>query len=327
MHHMTRREFAAMVAAGTIAVREARPFAFSQGTTGGAVTAAELVDRIRRNIGVAWQDETVDTVKAGNPATRVTGVATTALASIAVLQQAVKAGANVVISSEPTFYSRADSPTPPAGRGRGRGAAGAPAGMGAGANQGAPTPPPDPVFAAKNELIARHGLVIFRLSDHWRLRTPDPFAAGFASLLGWTAHQSAADPRRFDLPASAATTLGDLATMLATGLRTRGGMRIIGDAATRVRRVGLLAGSTPIQASLAMLPHVDALVAGEVREWESVEYARDAVYSGQRKGVILLGRVVSEEPGMAACAEWIRTLVPEVEVRHLPAGDPYWRPA
>src|SRR5690606_21366174 len=99
------------------------------------------------------------------------------------------------------------------------------------------------------------------------------------------------------------------------------------DAATRVQRVGLLPGSTPIQASLAMLPHIDAIVAGEVREWESVEYARDAVHSGQRKGVILLGRVVSEEPGMAACAEWIRTLVPEVEVRQLPAGDPYWRPA
>jgi hypothetical protein len=69
------------------------------------------------------------------------------------------------------------------------------------------------------------------------------------------------------------------------------------------------------------------VVAGEVREWESVEYARDVVSSGQPKGLVLIGRVVSEDPGMALCAKWIATLVPEVPVRHISAGDPYWRPA
>ena len=88
-----------------------------------------------------------------------------------------------------------------------------------------------------------------------------------------------------------------------------------------------LPGSTPIQASLQTLPNVDAIVAGEVREWESVEYARDTVFAGRRKGLILVGRVVSEEPAMNVCASWLRTFVPEVAVRHVPAGDPYWRPA
>jgi hypothetical protein len=183
------------------------------------------------------------------------------------------------------------------------------------------------VFAAKNAFIARHQLVILRLSDHWRLRAPDPFAAGFARLLGWTDHQSAADPRRFDLPASSVVALDTFASTLGTALRSRGGLRIVGNRSARVRRVGLLPGSTPIQASLAMLPEVDAIVAGEVREWESVEYARDVAYSGQGKGLILVGRVVSEEPGMAECAAWLGTLVPEVTVRHVAAGDPYWRPA
>ena len=94
-----------------------------------------------------------------------------------------------------------------------------------------------------------------------------------------------------------------------------------------LQRIGLLPGTTPIQAALEMLPNVDAIVAGEVREWESVEYARDKVFSAEKKGLILVGRIVSEEPGMNVCANWLKTLVPEAPIRHISAGDPYWRPS
>ena len=75
------------------------------------------------------------------------------------------------------------------------------------------------------------------------------------------------------------------------------------------------------------LPECDAVLAGETREWESVEYAHDTVASGQKKGLIMVGRVLSEDPGMNVCAEWLKSMVPEVPVRWLPAGDSYWRPA
>ena len=94
-----------------------------------------------------------------------------------------------------------------------------------------------------------------------------------------------------------------------------------------MRRIGLLPGSTPLKASLDMLPAVDAILAGEVREWESVEYARDQVAAGHKKALILVGRVLSEEPGMRVCADWLKTVVPGVPVRHISVGDPYWRPA
>ena len=94
-----------------------------------------------------------------------------------------------------------------------------------------------------------------------------------------------------------------------------------------MRRIGLLPGSTPIQASLKMLPDVDAIVAGEVREWESVEYARDHVAAGHQKALILVGRVLSEDPGMQVCADWLKTVVPGLPVRHIAVGDLYWRPA
>ena len=94
-----------------------------------------------------------------------------------------------------------------------------------------------------------------------------------------------------------------------------------------MQTVALLPGSTPLAAALDTLPTVDVVVAGEVREWESVEYARDVVASGERKGLVLVGRIVSEEGGMSECARWLTTLVSEVPVRHIPAGDPYWSPS
>jgi putative NIF3 family GTP cyclohydrolase 1 type 2 len=244
----------------------------------------------------------------------VSGVVTTALASVTVLRQAVAAGANMIVTCEPTFYSRSDGRTPPAGRGGGRGASSEPA----------PPQAPDPVYDAKNAFIEKHGLVVFRLSDHWRRRRPDPFVQGMAAALGWTKPAPPDDGSRYAIPAS---SLAALAADVRKRLGTRGGLRVVGDPQTPVRTVALLPGSTPIAAALETLPAVDVIVAGEVREWESVEYARDAAFSSRRKGLVLVGRIVSEEGGMRACAEWLGPLLPGIPVRHLPAGDPYWRPA
>jgi putative NIF3 family GTP cyclohydrolase 1 type 2 len=109
-------------------------------------------------------------------------------------------------------------------------------------------------------------------------------------------------------------------------LKSRGGMRIVGDPQLRLRKVAFLPGSTPIQASLQALPGADVIVAGEVREWESVEYVRDTVTLGGNKALILVGRIVSEDPGMQVCAQWLKTIVPEVASMWAPVGDPYWRP-
>ena len=304
---LTRREFAALTLSAMAA-----PLTSAQRARA-PLSAAEIVERIKKNIGVEWRPETVDTIKAGDPATMVTGAVTTAMASLSVLRQAVDAGANLVITCEPTFYGRSDARTPPAGRGGGRGAASPP-----------DTPPSaDPVYAAKNAFIEKHGLVVFRLIDHWRDRRPNPFAEGLAGALGWSG-QVAPETARYSIrPASLSTLAGEIKKKLGN----RGGIRVIGDPQTRVQTVALLPGSTPIAAALDALPAVDLIVAGEVREWESAEYARDAVFSGQRKGLALVGRVVSEEGGMRECAKWLATFVAEVPVRHISAGDPYWRPS
>ena len=317
MTQLTRREFAALAAGAAVS-----PFAIGPAPTHAAsLTAQELVDRIKAQIGVAWKPETVDGLKVGDHSTMVTGIVTTAMASMAVLQQAVETGANVVVSSQPTFYAKADARTPPVPRGPGGPPGGPPP---ATMPPSAPAAPPDPVFAAKNAFIDKHKLVVVRLYDHWKLREPDPQAVGLAQAMGWAKHQAGADVRRYDVPA---TTVEAVVAALGKSLRVNGGLRIVGDPKTSVRRIGLLPGSTPIQAVLKLLPEVDAVVAGEVREWESVEYARDVVAAGRKKALILIGRVLSEDPGMRVCADWLNTVAPGVPVRHVAVGDLYWRPA
>ena len=50
-------------------------------------TARDVVAAIQEHIGVPWKTPTVDTFKAGNPDTPVTGIAVTMMATLDVLQR------------------------------------------------------------------------------------------------------------------------------------------------------------------------------------------------------------------------------------------------
>ena len=118
MPDISRRDFVALAAVGAVATPFATKDVFARPSA--AVTAQEIVDRVKKNLGVDWSGDDVDTFKIGDPSTVVTGVVTTSMATLEVLQKAVQAGANFVITAAPTFYSKADLSTP-AARGLGAG--------------------------------------------------------------------------------------------------------------------------------------------------------------------------------------------------------------
>jgi putative NIF3 family GTP cyclohydrolase 1 type 2 len=287
---MSRREF--VLAAATTCLASRAALAQTR-----ELTAQHVVDRIRTNVGVPWRETTVDTFKAGDPNTAVTGIATTAMATLAVLRQAAAAGRNLIITHEPTFYSGNDNP-------------------GARAT--------DPVYLAKKAFIDEHRLVIWRFSDHWLARQPNAHAKALAESLGWTDRQSPDHELIYTVPR---TTFGAIAAHVRTRLGIRGGMRTVGAAGTPVRRVVVSPGTTDLPTAVQNLPGADLIVSGEPREWEAVEYAFDSASAGQPKAMIAIGRIVSEEPGMRACAAWLRTFVREVPIEAIAVGDPYWRPA
>jgi hypothetical protein len=122
------------------------------------------------------------------------------------------------------------------------------------------------------------------------------------------------------------TTLGALVSYVKSRLGIRGGIRTVGGSDLRVRAVFVSPGTTDVPSVLARVTRADVILAGEPREWEAVPYVLDARSAGQQKGLIALGRVVSQEPGIRACADWIRSFVKEVPVEPIATSDPYWSP-
>ena len=294
---VSRRTFvftgaASLLSAGVARGRPRQPEQHDQ-----AMTARDVVARIQAQVGVPWRENTVDTFKAGDPDTVVTGVATSVMATLDVLRQAVAAKRNLVITHEPTFYTGTDEPGPRAS---------------------------DPVYLAKRAFIDEHRLVVWRFSDHWLARQPGEFTRALAETLGWTAGRDPAREWLFTIPQ---TTVGAVAAHVRERLQLRGGMRLVGRAETQVRRVVLSPGTTDLASTVARLGDADLVVSGEPREWEAVEYVADTAVSGAPRSLLTIGRIVSEEPGMRACAAWLRTVLGNVPVDALAIGDPYWRPA
>src|SRR5690606_22156367 len=77
-------------------------------------------------------------------------------------------------------------------------------------------------------------------------------------------------------------------------------------------------------------PEIDVVISGEQQEtdggFDSPEYTMDAAALGIPKGWIMLGHAASEAAGMLGMAVWIRTVVTEVPVQLVRAGDPFWSP-
>ncbi len=260
------------------------------------ITAREVVEEIKKEVGVPWSKETVDTFKAGNPDTPITGIAVTMMATMDVLERASAKGLNFVITHEPTFYAHLDTPE----------------GM----------PESDPVWSEKREFIEKHGMVVWRFHDHWHMRKPDGIEAGMVHALGWEKYQNPQNQFLFVMPE---TTVLKLAQEVAKKLDSPV-VRVVGEPEMKVTKVGLSPGASGFQAETHALESdaVEVLLVGETREWETVEYAADAVTEKRKKALIVIGHVPSEQAGMEECTRWLKGFVKGVPVEFVAAKQPFW---
>ena len=260
------------------------------------ITAREVVAEIQKQVGVEWQKDTVDTFKAGNPDTAVTGIAVTMMATMDVLQRASAKGLNFVITHEPTFYAHLDTPE----------------GM----------PESDPVWAEKRTFIEKHGMVVWRFHDHWHMRKPDGIEAGMVRSLGWEKFQNSENQYLFVIPE---TMVKELAEEVAHKLDSPV-VRVVGRPEMKVTKVGFSPGAAGFQLETHALERddVQVLLVGETREWETVEYAADAVTEGLNKALIVIGHVPSEQGGMEECTRWLKGFVKKVPVEFVATREPFW---
>ena len=286
------------------------------------LTAIQLVDRMMKHIGVPWQsqraDGFADGIHLGNRDTVVRGIATTFIPTIDVLKRAMAAGKNTVICRETPFYSRGER---------------APLFFRNGPQPSKELMDQDSVVRAKRELIESNQLVIIKLSENWDARRTDGQLRGLAMALGWgpyhlsLSRKDAADFYRpgneyFQLPKS---TLGQLVKDIRAKLGAHG-IRVIGDPRSSVTKAALTHGFLLVDDLRRVMksPGVDVVIGGEPVEWEASEYFEDLVATKMAKGLILLGHEVSEEPGSAEVAAWLKTFLTDIPVEWIPAGEPVW---
>jgi hypothetical protein len=67
----------------------------------------------------------------------------------------------------------------------------------------------------------------------------------------------------------------------------------------------------------------DVLICGEVQEWETSEYIRDSMLKGEKRSLIVLGHIMSEEPGMEYLVEWLQPRFPDLKITHIESGNPF----
>ena len=262
------------------------------------LTAGQLVERIRNHVGVPWQAQTVDRILAGDANTIVRGIAVTMMATLDVIERAVAAGKNMIITHEPTFYVHQDTTREIQN---------------------------DPTLKYKLDFIHKNNVAVFRFHDHWHAHHPDGIATGMMQELGWEKNVDPADPMRFLFN-------GEPLAQFCQGLQARlqdRTMRVVGKPTMPVKRVAVSWGAADRLTTIPLFarPDVDVLVVGEAREWELVEYAQDSITAGNQKALIVLGHVVSEQGGMKYCTEWLKSFVTDVPVEFVPASEPFWNPS
>ncbi len=266
--------------------------------SGGPLTAGVVIERIKANVGIPWRAQTVDNIIAGTADTPVRGIASVMMATFDVVKRAHAAGANMVVTHESTFFSHQDN---------------------------VQRFVDDPTYKAKLDFLTSNGMIVFHLHDHWHgLRPVDGIAAGMTRALGWEKNVDPANFRQFTFPGTPLETFArDIKQKL--GIRV---MRVIGDPALPINRAAASWGNCSMFPGVPYLnaPGVDVLILGETLEWELVEYVQDTISRGEKKALIILGHVVSEQAGMKYFAEWLTPHVPEVRVSYLDTPEPYWSP-
>ncbi|HEV7347532.1 Nif3-like dinuclear metal center hexameric protein [Telluribacter sp.] len=263
--------------------------------TNEVLTAGQVIDRIKANVGIPWREQTVDNLIVGTRDQEVKGIATVMMATLEVLQQAAAKGLNLIVTHEPTYYSHQDKIEP--------------------VQQ-------DSLFQQKRDFLEKNGMAVFHFHDHWHGRKPDGIATGMIRELGWEKYS---DPEQLRLFHFENMTLAQLAQSVEKklGIRT---MRVLGDPNLPVKRLMASWGNVSLFPGVPFLAQADALIIGETNEWELVEYVQDAIASGQKKGLIIMGHVVSEQAGMKYAADWLRGFIKEVPVEYIAIREPFWRP-
>ena len=253
----------------------------------------DIIDLILKDVNVPPIADTIDTVKFGDTSQVVTGIVTTMFATVEVIEKAIALKANFIIVHEPTFFKGLDRTE---------------------------KLEVNELMKKKQALLKEHQVVIWRFHDYCHDTQPDMISHGFMKKMNWLQYDKTGQPL-LHIPA---LRLDQLVHQLKSNLRISH-LRIMGNTSKTCSSIALYPGACGVQAHIDAVEKdkPDVLIIGELVEWETAEYFRDAARMGTGTALVVLGHSVSEEPGMEYFAEWLQPKIPGISVSHIASGDPF----
>lgn len=261
--------------------------------TSKAWTVGAIMDLFISQVPGAPFANTVDTLKSGSRDIVVTGVVTTMFATIEVIKKAIDAGANFIIAHEPSYYNHQDQTD---------------------------WLQQDDVYRYKRDLLQKHNIAIWRNHDYVHAYVPDGVQTGLLQQLGWQSYQDKMFKNLILIPAISLQYLIQHVKK-SLGIRT---LRYIGDLKQSCKKIVLMPGASGGRRHIETISkeQPDVLIVGEIQEWETAEYIRDARSKGKKISLIILGHCDSEEPGSAFMAKWLEQHIKDLQVNHIPSHNP-----
>jgi putative NIF3 family GTP cyclohydrolase 1 type 2 len=258
------------------------------------VSVQQLIDLILKEI-PGTVPNTVDTIKIGDPNQRITGVVTSMFPTIEVIRKTIEQKANFLIVHEPSFYNHQDDTA---------------------------WLESNEVFKYKKDLLTKNNIAVWRFHDYIHRHSPDGVLEGVVQKLGWKKFQDASKPSIFNFASS--RRLSQVITELKTSLNIST-LRIVGSADDTCQKVLLLPGAWGGRNQISTINETkpDLVICGEVAEWETSEYIRDARAMGLKRSLVVLGHAQSEEPGLAWLVDWLRAKAPMIKATHIPSNTPF----
>ena len=253
-------------------------------------TVGEVMDAFIKEVPNAPFKTTVDTLKAGNRDITVTGIVTTTFATVPVIKKAIELKANFIIVHEPTFYNHQDETE---------------------------WLKNDAVYEYKANLLQQNGIAIWRNHDYIHTHQPDGVKLMVVKKLGWE--------NSFDNSSNIATLQATTLQQLINHTKQKLGIKMLrysGDLKQPCIKVllmpGAAGGKRQIEAIIKEQP--DVLICGEIQEWETAEYVRDAIAKGQKLSLVVLGHIASEQPGAEYMVTWLNKNFPKLKTSFVPTS-------
>ncbi len=267
-------------------------------------TVAEVLEQLQQALSAGGLQPDNEGLVAGDPAASVRRIATCFSPSVSVLRRAAERGCDMVIADGHPLYTYDASRVQ---RTRLEDVIDTPVGL------------------AKQQLVEMLGMAIARFPSAYAARHRSGAAQALADAWGLAGAQAPSAEAEFVIADIASEPFEEFARRLSRENNCHG-IRLIGAPEQLVNRVAIGTGMLSPTALGRMLadPMVDAVIGGEVVEWEGGPYFEDVIAAGRNAGLILTGFAMSREPMTHALGTLVREAVAGVEVVELLGDDPVW---